>query len=60
MFTFYHIYFVILFIYFSEQIKNEFILSGSRGGKWGGVAQTMYTHVSKYKNDKNKRRGQKK
>jgi hypothetical protein len=24
------------------------------------VAQTMYTHVSKYKNDKNKRRGQKK
>jgi glutamine amidotransferase-like uncharacterized protein len=20
--------------------------------KWGGVAQTMYTHMSKYKNDK--------
>jgi hypothetical protein len=35
-----------------EKKKMEQVLPGSGGG-WGGeVAQTIYTHVSKYKNDK--------
>jgi hypothetical protein len=36
-----------------EKKRAEQVLSGSRGLEVGGeVAQTMYTHVSKYKNDK--------
>jgi hypothetical protein len=34
--------------------RAEQVLPGSWGWGWGEVAQTMYTHVSKCKNDKRK------
>jgi hypothetical protein len=33
--------------------------AGGEGGRWEEVAQTMYTHVSKCKNDKTKERKKK-
>jgi hypothetical protein len=36
-----------------EKKRAEQVLPGSTG--WGVVAQTMYTHGSKYKNEKNKK-----
>jgi hypothetical protein len=43
-----------------ENKRVEQVLPGSGGGggedrRWEEVAQTMYTHVSKYKNDKRKK-----
>jgi hypothetical protein len=38
----------------SEKRKAEQVLPGSRGWWWGVMAQIIYTHVSKCKNDKTK------
>jgi hypothetical protein len=42
-----------------ENKRAEQVLPGSRVGSGGEVAQTMYTHMSKCKNDKIKERKKK-
>jgi hypothetical protein len=57
-----YVFFIISYVFSSTKSENkrvEQVLPGSRGRgcrRSGEVAQTMYTHVSKCKNDKIKER----